>query len=69
MCRQPIRWTKIKLVYPPAIDIGVDHLSDLTGSGVTVAVVDSGVYVDALINLYLGQKIGDAVCRAGGFRR
>jgi len=48
-----------KLVNPVAIDVGADvlHRQDIDGSGVTVAVVDSGVYFDGDVKLQLGTQV------------
>jgi len=48
-----------KLVNPVAIDVGADvlHKQEIDGSGVTVAVVDSGVYFDGDVKLQLGTQV------------
>ena len=48
-----------QLVYPAAIDVGADVLHDdgITGDGVTVAVVDSGIYFDGQVKKELGAQV------------
>ena len=69
-----------KVVNPISIDVGADILHQdygITGDGVTVAVLDSGVYfpkkiVDhygsAVANMFKGQAdfVGDGLCTNGG---
>ncbi len=64
-----------QLVYPVSVDVGADrlHAAGITGQGVTVALVDSGVgfddstrrlFVRELGRLFLGQAdwVGDGLC-------
>jgi len=48
-----------RLVYPAAIDVGADvlHDDDITGEGITVAVVDTGVYFDKQVKQELGAQV------------
>jgi hypothetical protein len=48
-----------QLVNPVGIDVGVDVLHDdgITGEGITVAVVDSGVYFDKEVKKVLGAQV------------
>ncbi|MGD2156754.1 MAG: PQQ-binding-like beta-propeller repeat protein, partial [Anaerolineales bacterium] len=74
-----------QLAYPVVIDVGADVLhqttlpdgSTITGKGVTVAVLDSGVYFDKHVKDVLGKKvenhflgqadfIGDGTCQGKG---
>jgi outer membrane protein assembly factor BamB len=74
--RECLQW---KVVSPVAIDSGADVLHDqgLTGEGITIAVVDSGVFfneflskVDERIGFigFIGQAdfVGDGVCQGAG---
>jgi subtilisin family serine protease len=67
-----------QMVYPVSIDSGADvlHRGGTTGQGVTVAVVDSGVFFDPQVvqdlgpvvgNMFVGQVdfAGDGLCPAG----
>ncbi len=49
-------WNSRKLVYPVNIDIGADQVY-WTGSGVTVAIVDSGVYFDDQVKIEMGSYL------------
>jgi hypothetical protein len=48
-----------QLVNPVGIDVGADVLHDdrITGEGITVAVVDSGVYFDKEVKKVLGAQV------------
>ena len=46
-----------RFVYPVGIDIGADLVSNGTGKGVTVAVVDSGVYFDPIVSEWMNLAI------------
>ncbi|RME51400.1 MAG: hypothetical protein D6790_20000, partial [Caldilineae bacterium] len=66
------------LAWPVAIDVGADqvHAAGVTGKGVTVMVVDSGVFFSPLMSMFLGADVaipfagqmdflGDGVCPEG----
>jgi subtilisin family serine protease len=46
-----------RIAYPLRIDTGADQIMNVSGTGVTIAVVDSGVYFDPIVSEWLDLTI------------